>query len=97
MIACVSFGWEFFVMLLVPLGICYIFSMYDMLLMICDKQGSFAATQVRNFTVIGICSFYLMSIGISDPFISGICGIPIFVSVLAIIIHYAKINEAENT
>ena len=96
MLACVSFDWEFLLILLAPLAFCYVCSLYDVLLMICDKQRSFAGTQVRNFLVIGVCSFYLMTLGLKDPFLLGICGIPIFVSILAIIIHYAKINEATN-
>ena len=90
MIACISFDFGFIAMLLMPLGICYLFSMYDVLLMICDKQKNFYATAIRNLIVIIISIIYLALLGTFDPTLTKMCSIPILVSICAIGSHYIR-------
>ncbi len=90
MIACVSFSFGFIAFLLAPLGLCYLCSMYDVMLMICDKQKNFSGTATRNIIVMGISIFYIALIGTFDPTIIKMCGIPILVSICAICSHYFK-------
>lgn len=93
MIACMSISFGFIAVILAPLGICYLFSMYDLMLMICDKQKNFSGTVIRNIIVIGISIFYIALIGTFDPTVIKMCGIPILVSVCVISSLYLKNNE----
>ena len=90
MLACVSFDLEFIAILLMPLGICYLCSMYDVLLMICDKQKNFYATVIRNIIVLAVSIIYLSLLGTFDPTLIKMCSIPILVSIVAISSHYIR-------
>ena len=93
MIACMSVSFGLIAVLLAPLGICYLFTMYDVVLLICDKHKSFYSAITRNVIVIGICTVYFALAGTSDPTIIKYCGIPIMVSVCVIGSLYLKKNE----
>lgn len=90
MIACGSPDLGMIAMILAPLGLCYLNSMFEVVRLICDKVSMTSGVIARNYLSIIICSIYIITIGRLDSELLAVSGIPLLVSLITLITAYAK-------
>ena len=91
MIACVSFDFGFLLLiLLAPLGLCYLNSMYEVIRLICDKVELTAGLIARNVICIIICLLFIIVLGRNGGELLLYFLIPLITSSTAIFVAHAK-------
>lgn len=90
MIACISVDFGFLFIVLAPLGLCYINSMFDVVRIICDKVTLSPGFIVRNILSLIICLFYIISVGRLNSEMFAMSIVPLLTSIIGLSVAFLK-------